>query len=64
MSENITMQIEKVKCPYCGTIAVRDMHTRRVACECRRLHEYKDLNGKNYNVLYKKDGTKEVIKWK
>lgn len=56
------MIIDRIKCPYCGTETARDVHTKRCACVCHRLHEYNDLNGKKYNVLYKKDGTKEVIK--
>lgn len=51
-----------VVCPYCGTTPHKDVHTRRTACACRRLHEYADLNGKTYTVLYKKDGTKEIRK--
>lgn len=51
-----------IKCPYCGTFAERQNNTKRVVCECRRLHEYADFNGKKYIVLYKKDGTKVVMK--
>lgn len=52
---------EQIKCPYCGTVAVKDTHTKHSACTCRRMHEY-TFNGKQYNVLYKKDGTKEIRK--
>lgn len=50
------------KCPYCGTFAEIQNKTKRVVCECRRLHEYADFNGNKYIVLYKKDGTKVVMK--
>ncbi|MDE7406455.1 MAG: hypothetical protein K2M89_06255 [Clostridiales bacterium] len=53
---------ESIKCPYCGTTTTLHKHTKRRACACRRLHEYIDVNGKKYNVLYKKGGTKEIIR--
>lgn len=49
-------------CPYCGTTPAKDKHTKRSACACHRLHEYTDVNGKKYTVLYKKDGTKEIMR--
>lgn len=53
---------ESIKCPYCGTEAKMDIHNRRCACECRRMHEYPDFHGKTYWVLYHKGKKKEVIK--
>lgn len=56
------MMTAPTKCPYCGTAATkRDIHTKRITCECKRLHKYTDFNGKQYDVLYKKDGTKEIM---
>ena len=52
----------RIKCPYCGTTLAKDKHTKRSACACRRLHEYTDFSGKKYTVLYKKDGTKEIMR--
>lgn len=57
------MSDSKTKCPYCGTAATKqDIHTKRVTCECKRLHRHTDFNGAQYHVLYRKDGVKEVIK--
>lgn len=57
------MSDDKFKCPYCGTeTAKRHKNSNRRSCECQRLYEKPDFNGKKYMVLYKKDGTKEVIK--
>ncbi len=58
------MTAERVICPYCGTSPKKNVHTHRVVCACSRLHEYQDFNNKKYNVLYKKDGTKEIYSWK
>lgn len=59
--EEDKIEYEKVKCPYCQTVPKKQKRTRRVTCECHRLHEYKDVNGKIYFVLYTPDGTKELI---
>ena len=56
------MATEQPKCPYCGTTAKKDVHNRRSACECRRMHEYPDFNGNKYWVVYKPDKTKEIIR--
>lgn len=56
------MTIEQIKCPYCGTSVAKDIRTKRTTCNCRRLHEKPDFNGKKYTVLYKKDGTKEIMR--
>ncbi len=53
------MSIEK--CPYCGSVPVTHCRTKRTVCKCRRMHKYK-FNGKIYVIIYKPDGTKEVIK--
>lgn len=56
------MELEKVKCPYCGTATTVLHRSRKMySCECGRMYRHTDLNGKIYNVIYKKDGTKEVI---
>ena len=55
------MKCEQIKCPYCGTAVKQDVRTKRFVCKCRRLHEYANFNGKKYTVLYKKDGTKELM---
>lgn len=52
----------QIRCPYCDTVTTKDKHTKRRVCACRRMHEYTDVNGKKYTVLYKKDGTKEIIR--
>lgn len=52
----------KTVCAYCGTTPQKNVHTRRTTCECRRLHEHRDFDGKTYTVLYNKDGTKEIRK--
>lgn len=48
-------------CPYCGTETKINKRTRRITCECKRLHKYL-FGGGGYTVLYKKDGTKEIIR--
>lgn len=57
-------ETETFKCPYCGTAGggIKDVHTKCIVCERRRLHEYNNFNGKKYLVLYKKDHTKEIIR--
>lgn len=52
---------EQAKCPYCGTVATENVHTKRSVCECRRMHEYKKLNGGKYAVVYHPNRTKEII---
>ena len=52
----------QITCPYCGSTPVKDKHTKRSACACRRLHEYTDVSGKKYTVLYSAGSTKEIMR--
>lgn len=56
-----TKMIETPTCPYCGTKPIKNIRTQRTKCECCRLHE-NTFNNKKYWVLYRKDGTKEIMR--